>query len=336
MNVPVTTMKAMIQCGYGSPDVLQLRDIEKPAVLDDSVLVRVKAASVSAFDWQMLRLPPVARIVLKAGIRRPKRQVPCVDAAGVVEAVGKNVTEFKPGDEVFGNINSSCAEYVRGRERHFALKPARLTFEQAAAIPASALTALQGLRDAGRVRAGQRVLINGAGGGIGSFAVQIAKALGAHVTAVTQTGSMDMVRSIGADRIIDRSGEDFTRAGIRYDVIYDLSADRRLSDLRRALAPEGTLVMAGAPPRYFLSNSGLLKLGGRAAWARLMRDRVKPQKIVQYIKKPAKADLVFLANLVESGKLIPVVDHIYPMREAATAVRHVEERRARGKVVLTV
>jgi NADPH:quinone reductase-like Zn-dependent oxidoreductase len=231
---------------------------------------------------------------------------------------------------VIGHRSGSFAEYLRGKEHHFVMKPTRLTFEQAAAVPVAGLTALQGLRDKGQVRPGQTVLVNGAGGGVGTFAVQIAKALGAHVTAVTGTRSVDMVRSIGADRVIDRTREDFTRGGQRYDVIFDVSADRSFADYRRALATGGTLVMAGAP------HGGFAKILLRILRARLLSRSVQPQKLVSYIAQHSKEDLVVLTGLIEAGKLTPVIDRTYPLTETPAAIRHIAERRARGKVVITV
>lgn len=323
------TMKAIVQDGYGPPEKLELRDIPKPEIEDDGVLVRVRAASVNALDWHSLRLPPLFRLMFRTGLRRPKRPIPGMDVAGRVEAVGASVTRFKAGDEVIGHRAGSFAEYVRGKEHHFVHKPARVTFEQAAAVPVAGLTALQGLRDHGQVRPGQHVLINGAGGGVGTFSVQIAKALGAEVTAVTGTRTLELVRSLGADRVIDRAREDFTRSGQRYDVIFDVSADRSFSDYRRALTVGGTLVMAGAP------YGGFSKILVRMLRRRMLSGSAKPQKLVSFIAKHSNDDLRVLTELIETGKLRPVVDRTYPLKDAAAAIRHLAERRAQGKVVIT-
>lgn len=323
------TMKAMVQSGYGI-DKLELKDVPKPDLTDDTIVVRVRAASVNALDWHTLRMPPLFRLMFKSGVRKPKRSVPGMDMAGVVEAVGSKVTGFKPGDEVIGHKAHSMAEYVRGKEASFVPKPARISFEQAAALPVAGLTALQGLRDQGGVTAGTKVLINGAGGGVGSLAVQIAKALGADVTAVTGARTVEMVRALGADRVIDRAREDFARDGHRYDVILDVSADRSISDCRRALASDGTLVLAGAAP------GGFVKIIGRMARARLAARRASPQKLVGYLAQHNKQDLLTLAQMAEAGKLTPVVDRTFPLKDAAAAIRYLGERRAQGKVVVTV
>src|SRR5437867_11364819 len=247
-NAPAhqTTMKAIVRERYGPPDVLELRDVERPAIDDDSILVRVRAASINAYDWHMMRgRPSLVRIV--AGLRKPKSSAMGVDVAGQVEAVGKNVTQFRPGDEVFGSRSGSLAEYVRGTSQSFLVpKPARLTFEQAAAVPMAGTTALQGLRDKGQIKPGQKVLINGASGGVGTFAVQIAKAFGAHVTAVCSTRNVEQARSLGADEVIDYTREDFTRSGGRYDVILDVAGTKSWSQYRRVMNPDATLVMIGA------------------------------------------------------------------------------------------
>src|SRR5438132_6360673 len=247
-NAPAhqTTMKAIVRERYGPPDVLELRDVERPAIDDDSILVRVRAASINAYDWHMMRgRPSLVRIV--AGLRKPKSSAMGVDVAGQVEAVGKNVTQFRPGDEVFGSRSGSLAEYVRGTSQSFLVpKPAGLTFEQAAAVPMAGTTALQGLREKGQIKAGQKVLINGASGGVGTFAVQIAKASGAHVTAVCSTRNVDQARALGAGEVIDYTKEDFTRRGRRYDLILDIASSGWLSSRRRVLEPNGTLVGVGA------------------------------------------------------------------------------------------
>jgi len=326
-----TTMKAIVREKYGSPDVLELRNTDRPAIDDDGVLVRVRAASINAYDWHMMRgLPFLAR--MGGGLRRPKSRAMGVDVAGQVEAVGKNVTRFRVGDEVYGARAGSLAEYVRGGPQSFLVpKPAGLTFEQAAAVPMAATTALQGLRDKGQLKPGQRVLINGATGGVGTFAVQIAKAFGAHVTAVCSTRNVDLVRAIGADEIIDYTREDFTRTGQRYDLILDVAAHRSLSDCRRVLAPEGILVIVGAPG----DGRRMLPIVARLLAAMVM-SRFGTQKLLPFLAKNSKEDLLLLKDLIESGKVRPVIDRTYPLNETADAMRYLEEGHARGKVVITV
>ena len=321
-------MKAIVQEGSGSADVLHVREIDKPVVTDGHVLVRVRAASVNALDWHSVhggRLMGAAATVM----RQPEQPVRGVDVAGHVEAVGAGVTRFAPGDEVFGGAPAAFAEYALARESGLVLKPRNLTFEQAAAIGVAGRTALQGLRDKAQVKPGQRVLISGAGGGVGTFAVQIAKALGAHVTAVTSTRNLDLVRSLGPDEVIDYTQEDFTRRGERYDAIFDVAANRSLSDLRSVLAPDGTLVLAGADKR-----------GGVAIFTRILsafvRSRLLGQRIVFYVAKASQADLVVLKELIEAGKVCPAIDRTYPLAEAAEAVRYVGSGQARAKVVITM
>lgn len=322
-------MKAIVQHKYGSPDELELKDVDKPVVDDDSVLVRVRAASVNALDWHFVRGQPYFARLMMGGLRKPKRSIPGVDLAGHVEAVGTRVTQFKPGDEVIGNRDGAFAEYVRGRERNFVLKPERITFEEAAAVPCAALTALEALRDAGRLRTGQKVLINGASGGVGTFAVQIAKALGANVTAVCSTRSVEMVRSLGADHVVDRTREDFTRSGQRYDLMLDIAADRSLSDCMRVLTPNGSLVFVGAPDgRWIAPLTRLLK-------ALILLPFVR-QRLVPFLTKGGKDNLIVLKELIDAGKITPVIDRTYPLSKAAQAIRYVEERHAQGKVVITV
>jgi len=316
-------MKAIVQNGYGSPDFLELREIEKPVVGDDRVLVRVRAASVNAADWHLMkRLPHLIGMLL----RMPRTSVRGGDLAGHVEAVGKNVTRFKPGDEVFGTGLGTFAEYATAFEDRLAPKPRNLTFEQAAAIPVAGFTALQGLRDKAHVQPRQRVLIYGAGGGVGTFAVQIAKSLGAHVTAVSSTRNVDLVRSIGADEVIDYAKEDFTKRGQRYDVLFDIGANRSLTDCRRVLVPNGTLVLVGAPKGLWAILSRLLK-------AQLL-SRIGNQRIASFLARVRQEDLVVLKELVEAGKLSPVIDRQYPLSEVPDAIRYVGTRHARGKVVI--
>ncbi|MEP6694828.1 MAG: NAD(P)-dependent alcohol dehydrogenase [Chloroflexota bacterium] len=321
-------MKALVQDGYGSADVLHIREMEKPALTEGSVLVRVRAASVNALDWHNVHGGTMIRLVSSL-MRQKDVPVRGVDYAGVIEAVGPNVTRFVPGDEVFGSAPAAFAEYALTKEQGPAHKPATISFEQAACLGVAGKTALQGLRDVGHVKAGQRVLICGAGGGVGTFAVQIAKALGAHVTAVTSTRNLDLVRGLGPDDLIDYNKEDFTRSAERYDVIFDVAAHRPLSDLRRVLAPGGTLVMAGA------SKSGGLALFGRIG-AALVRSRLLRQRVVFLMAKSSHDDLVFLTELIAAGKLCPAIDRTYPFSEAAEAVRYVGTGQARAKVVITM
>ena len=316
-------MKAIVQDRYGSPDGLQLREIDKPIVGDDCVLVRVRAASVNAADWHLMRrLPHLIALLLG---RRASR-IRGGDMAGVVEAIGKSVTRFKPGDEVFGVGRGTFAEYATASEDHLVPKPRNLTFEQAAAIPGAGCTALQGLRDKAHVQPGQRVLVYGAGGGVGTFAVQIAKSLGAHVTAVTSTTNVGLVRSIGADEVIDYTTEDFTERGQRYDVLFDIGANRSFADCRRVLAPNGTLLLVGAP-------SGLWAQLSRVLMAQLSREG---SKRIAYIARIRREDLVVLKELVEAGKLSPVIDRQYRLNEVPDALRYLGARHARGKVVINV
>jgi len=317
-------MKAVVQEGYGSPDVLQLREIEKPAVGDDRVLVKVRGAALNAYDWHLMkRLPHVISRML----RRPASRIRGGDLAGQVEAVGKNVTRWKPGDEVFGVGTGSFAEYAATPEDRLAPKPRNLTFEQAASIPSAGCTALQGLRDKAQLEAGQRVLVYGAGGGVGTFAVQIAKALGAHVTAVTSTGNVDLMRSIGADEVIDYTKEDFTRRGERYDVLFDIGADRSDADCRRVLAPNGKIVLCGAPSKVW------------AVLWRLFRTLLMPRaggRRITLMARIKHEDLVVLKELAEAGKLSPVIDRQVPLSEVPDALRHLGTRQARGKIVVSV
>ncbi len=321
-------MKAIVQDHYGAPDVLAFRSIDMPVIGDDGVLVDVRASSVNAKDWHLIRgRPYFARLM--TGLRTPKRAVPGTDVAGVVVAVGQSVTELRPGDEVFGAVSGAFAEYVAGRVRNFVVKPANLTFEQAAAIPVAAITALQALRDKGRVEAGQRALILGAGGGVGSFAVQIAKAYGAAVTAATSTGNLDCVRSIGADEVIDYTRENATRSGRQYDLILDVGGYGSLSDLSRAVVPGGTVVLVGA------GNASSLAIGA-GLLAVALRSRLRGQRMLSFLAGVTRADLLVLGELAAAGKIAPVIDRTYPLREAAGAVRYVETGQARGKVLITV
>lgn len=319
-------MRAIVQDRYGAPsEVLRLADVDKPDVATGAVLLRVRATSVNAGDWRRVRaMPSFVRLV--EGLRRPKSPLLGGDAAGVVEAVGDGVTHLRAGDEAYGIRTGAFAEYVSGRS--FVRKPRNLTFEQAAAVPIAGVTALQGLRDKGELKSGQRVLINGAGGGVGTFAVQLAKAIGAHVTAVTRGDNVDLMRSLGADHVIDYTLENFTKGSARYDLVLDVGGTPSLGACRRALAPGGTLVCVGARRGAGGPMFGLL--------AALVRSRVLRQRVVSFIAKVRTEDLETLTELIEAGKVAPVIDRTYPLSETAEALRHVESGRARGKVVVTV
>ena len=321
-------MKAAIYSRYGPADVLQIRDVAKPLPNDNEVLIRVLAASVNPLDWRLMRgRPYFLRIMF--GLRKPKIR-PGRDVAGQVEAVGRNVTQFKPGDAVFGMCKGAFAEYACTSESALVTKPDNVTFEQAACVPVAALTALQGLRDKGQIRPGQRVLINGAAGGVGTFAVQIAKSFGAEVTGVCSTRNVEMVRSIGADHVIDYTREDFTKRGQRYDLIFDCVANHSLLRCRRVLDPNGICVIAGAPKT--VSMIGFLVL-----WATpLVLSRFVSKKFVTFLAKSSKPDLTIMCELLEAGKVTPVIDKRYGLREVPEAIRYLEEGHARGKVVITL
>jgi NADPH:quinone reductase-like Zn-dependent oxidoreductase len=328
-NEKETKMRAIVYHTYGSPDVLKLEEVQKPVPQDDEVLVKVLAASAAAGDLLLLRAKPFL-IRFTNGLLKPKHKILGAAVAGRVEAVGRNVTQFQPGDEVFGDV-SACgfgafAEYVSVPENALALKPTRLTFEEAATVPVSAVTALQGLRDQGHIQPGQKVLINGASGGVGTFAVQIAKAFGTEVTAVCSTRNVDMVRSIGADQVIDYTQEDFTHNGQRYDLILAANGYHPISAYKRALRPKGIYVMTGGSMAQFwqavllgplISMTGSNKMGNLLA-------------------RPNQKDLVFMKELLEAGKVVPVIDRRYPLSEVPEAIRYLEEGHARGKVVITV
>jgi NADPH:quinone reductase-like Zn-dependent oxidoreductase len=323
-------VKAIVGTEYGSPDALELQEIDTPVLEDDRVLVRVRAASVNPYDWHLMRGLPYLVRVAGGGLRRPKVPVLGVDVAGQVEAVGADVTEFKPGDEVFGSGAGTFAEYTRGRERNFVPKPAGITFEQASAVAAAGCTALQALRDRGRIQAGQRVLVNGAAGGVGTFAVQLAKEFGAEVTGVCSTRNVDMVRSIGADRVVDYTSDDFTRSGERYDLIVDNVGNRSLSDLRRVMTPKGTLVIVGGGAEGRWLGPLLLPLRAMAL------SRFVGQRLLPLLAKVTKADLLFLGDLLAAGKLTPVIDRTYSLAETPEALRYLEAGHAQGKVVITI
>ena len=322
-----STMKALVQEGRGSADVLHVRDIARPELIEGRVLVRMRAASVNALDWHSTHGGLLVDIAGKV-MRQKDQPVRGVDLAGTVEAVGPNVTRFKPGDDVFGGAPASFAEYVRAREDALLLKPSGLSFEQAATVNVAGRTALQGLRDHAQIKPGQRVLIHGAGGGVGTFAVQIAKALGAHVTAVTGPRNVDMIKSLGADEVIDYTKDDFTRRPERYDAVFDIAATRSLSALRRVLVPNGIFVQVGA------AKSGWIGVFGRILGV-MLRRRVLRQRVTFFMAGGGPEDLVFLRDLIEAGKLRPVVERTYPLAEAREAVRYVGTGQARAKVVIT-
>jgi len=327
-------IKAIVYHEYGSPDdVLELQDIDKPVVNDDDVLARVHAASVNPYDWHWVTgLPHFSRT--QFGLRKPKVDGLGADMAGQVEAVGKNVTRIQPGDDVFGDLSvcglGAFAEYVCVPEHAVVRKPANLTFEQTAAVPLAATTALQGLRDHGRIQSGQKVLINGASEGVGTFAVQIAKSFGAEVTGVCSTRNMEMVRSIGADHVIDYTQEDFTRSGQRYDLMLDLVGNRSVSECRRVLTPQGVYMASfGQPDHRWLGPLAQV-------FRTLALSPFVSQKMTMYVMKPNQKDLVVLQELLESGKVAPVIDRTYPLSRIPEAFRYLEEGHAQGKVVITV
>lgn len=322
-------MKAIVHDTYGAPDgALALRDIDKPVVTDDEVLVRVRAAAVGVGDWLVVSgLPYVAR--LGYGLLKPKNRVAGFEVAGCVEAVGRNVTQFQPGDEVFGWCHGAFAEYVAVSADALVPKPANLTLEQAAAVPISAFAALQALRDTGQIQPGQTVLIIGASGGVGTFAVQLAKAFGADVTAVCSTRNVEMVRSIGADHVIDYTREDLTQRGQCYDLILDIAGNRSLAELRRALTPTGTLVLVGGSGGPWLMGIG------RTVRALVLSPFVG-QRLRPFFSKPRHEDLVVLKDLIEAGTVTPVIDRTYPLSATPAAIGYLGERHTQGKTVITV
>ncbi len=325
----IELMKAIVCEEYGSPDVLQLEEIPKPTPADDEVLLRVHAASVNAGDWHLLRADPFL-VRLAFGLLRPKHKILGADVAGRVEAVGKKVTQFRPGDEVFGDI-SGCgygafAEFVCAREDVLAPKPKNLSFDEAAAVPAAAVTALQGLRDRGQIQSGQKVLINGASGGVGTFAVQIAKAFGAEVTGVCSTSKLDLVRSIGADHVVDYTQADFTKNGQSYDLILAANGYHSIADYKRALSPRGIYVMSGGSMAQFWQATLL------GPWISMAGSK----KMGNMLVRPNQKDLVFVKELLEAGKVAPVIDRRYPLGEVPEAIRYLEAGHARGKVVIAV
>lgn len=333
MTAPAPGMKAVVRDRYGPPDVLRLSDVPRPVAADDGVLVRIRAASVNAYDWHLLRGEP-SLVRMMTGLGKPKRGGTGADLAGIVEAVGSGVARLRPGDEVYGHGEGSFAEYVAAKEAHLALKPSSLSFEEAAAVPMAGTSALQALRDKGRVQPGQRVLINGASGGVGTFAVQIARALGAEVTGVCSARNAELVRSLGASHVVDYAREDFTRSGVRYDVILDIADTHAISDYRRALTPNGTLVSlgaAGGPGEQDGTAAimfGTLKATVVSAFVR--------QHLRLFIAKSSYADLDVLRELIDAGKVRPVIDRRYTLAEVPDAIRYVETGHARGKVVVAI
>ena len=320
-------MKAIVYHHYGSPDVLQCEEIEKPTAGDDEVLIKVRAASVNPLDWKIMKgRPYVMRMMF--GLRKPKNTRPGVDVAGQVEAVGRNVTQFKPGDEVFGSCRGAFAEYACASELKLAMKPDKVTFEQAASVPVAALTALQGVRDKGHIQPGQKVLINGAAGGVGTFAVQIAKSFGADVTGVCSTRNVEMVRSIGADRVIDYTQEDFTKSGQRYDLIFDSVGNHSFSACRRVLNPNGICVFAGGPNELRTILTRALKA--------LVLSWFVSQNLGMFLARINKHDLTIMRELMQAGKVTPVIDKRYRLSEVPEALRYLAEGHARGKVVITL
>jgi NADPH:quinone reductase-like Zn-dependent oxidoreductase len=324
-------MKAIVCPKYGSPDVLQLQEVAKPIPQDNEVLVRIYAASINARDWRFMRANPFFIRLVPGGLLQPKNKILGADVAGRVEAIGSNVRQFKPDDEVFGYLpgatgRGTFAEYVCADEKAITLKPANLTFEQAAAVPEAAMTALQGLRDKGHIQPGQKVLINGASGGVGTFAVQIAKAFGAEVTAVCSTRNLEMVRSLGADHVIDYEVEDFTQNGQQYDLILAVNGYHPISDYLRALSPDGTYVVVGGSmfQLFQAASNGkrISKTGG--------------QKTYVVSLEHNKKDLILIKELLESGKIIPIIDGCYPLRKTPEAFWYFEKVHPKGKVVITM
>ncbi len=323
-------MKAIVQDKYGLASVLRLGDIDKPEPGDDDVLIQVHAAGVDPGVWHLMAGLPYLVRIMGFGLLRPKTRVRGRDVAGTVEAVGKNVTQFKAGDQVFGICDGAFAEHACGKAKQFAPKPANLSFEQAAAVPISALTSLHGLRGAGKLKPGQKVLVIGASGGVGTYAVQLAKAFGAEVTGVCSTAKTDLVHSIGADHVIDYSREDFTDGTLRFDVILDTGGRRPLSRLERALTPGGTLVIVGG-------EGGDRWLGGfQRQMLAPLRSLFSKQRLLGLMPDERQEDLITLKELIEAGKVTPIVDRCYPLPETAEAIRYLEQGRARGKVVIKV
>jgi NADPH:quinone reductase-like Zn-dependent oxidoreductase len=323
-------MKAIAQDTYGSADGLELRDVDKPVIGDDEVLVRVHAAGVDRGVWHVMTGLPYPIRLAGYGLRAPKNPVPGMDLAGTVEAVGTEVTRFRPGDEVFGIGKGTFAEYARAPEDKLAPKPANLTFEQAAAVAVSGLPALQALRDHGKVRPGEKVLIIGASGGVGTYAVQLAKAFGTEVTAVCSTTKVELVRSLGADRVIDYTHDDFAEGEQRYNAILDIGGNASLSRLRRVLAPKGTLVIAGG------ETDGRWLGGSDRQIRALLLSRFVGQKLTTFVSRENHEDMIVLKELIEAGKVTPVIDRTYSLAEVPDAIRYLKDGQARGKVVIAV
>lgn len=323
-------MKAIVYTKYGPPDVLHLEEVKKPALNEEKVLVKVYAASINAGDWHMLTADPFPQRLMGVGLFKPKNTILGADIAGCVEAVGRNVKQFRPGDAVFGDVfglgSGSFAEYVTAPESALALKPSNVSFEEAAAVPVAAVTALQGLRDQGHIQRGQTVLINGASGGVGTFAVQIAKAFGAEVTAVCSTRNLETARSIGADHVIDYTQEDFTQNGRQYDLILAVNGFQPLSAYKRALTPQGIYVFVGGLPAQITQS---LFLGP-------LMSKSDGRKMTSVMKKANQKDLLFIRDLMEDGKIRPLIDECYPLSKTAEAFQYFEKGHARGKVVITV
>ena len=327
-------MKAIRYCEYGSPEVVKLDDVEKPMPNDNQVLIKVRAASLNAFDAYVIRDSWLGRLIF--GLRKPRDTRLGQDIAGQVEAVGKNLAaagQFKPGDEVFGICRGALAEYACASERGLVMKPPSVPFEQAASLPLAGLTALQGLRE-GKIQPGQKVLINGATGGVGTFAVQIAKALGAEVTAVCSTRNLDLVRSIGADHVIDYTKEDFTKSEQRYDVIFDNVCNHSFFERRRVLTPKGICVLAGMGGAGVKEGQAIGRIAGNLFTARGLSS-FTDQKFAQYMTKMSKPDLIMLGDLIQEGRLRPVIEQTYKLNDAPEAFRRLDGRHARGKVVIT-
>jgi NADPH:quinone reductase-like Zn-dependent oxidoreductase len=325
-------MKAIVYCDYGPPDVLRLEEVEKPVPNEDQVLVRVRAASVNPYDWHFMRGTPYI-MRMESGLRKPKSRRVGIDFSGTVEAVGGKVTQLKAGDEIFGGRTGAFAEYVCVRaEGAVARKPANITFEQAAAVPIAAVTALQGLRDTGKLQPGQKVLINGASGGVGTFAVQIAKSLGANVTGVCSTRNLDLVRSLGADQVIDYTKEDFSKSGQRYDVILDNVGTQPLLEFKRVLNPKGICVLIGGGGPDEGRWIGPLSRPIKA----LLLSPFVSQKFVMLLADMNKKDLTILSDLMQTGKVTPVIDRRYTLSEVPEAIRYLEKGHARGKVVISL
>ncbi len=320
-------MKAIVYRTYGSPDILRLEDVPTPTPGDGQVLVRVHAAALNPLDWHLLRGKPYI-VRPTSGWLKPKRNIPGVDVAGVVEAVGEGVKDLKPGDEVFGEKTRACAEYVCGAAKLFVRRPVNLTLVEAAAVPVGAVTALQALREKGDLQPGQRVLINGASGGVGTFAVQLAKVMGGHVTGVCSTANVDLVRSLGADAVVDYTREDFTRSGTRYDLLIDNVGNRALLSMRRALKPGGTAVLVGASKGNWVGP--IARMVGAQGLA-----RIGAKRLVGMLTDIERPHLEHVRDLIEAGSIRPIIDRTYPLSETGAALRYLETMHARGKVVVT-